>query len=68
LLMRNVKPVLDKSVAESLVREITNSGLPEEGGGSVFQDSRGRIWASSLTGAGYIEKNRLFEPRLPAGS
>jgi signal transduction histidine kinase len=32
------------------VREIAGSGLPEEGVGSLFQDSWGRIWVSTLTG------------------
>ncbi len=42
------------------VREIADSGLPEEGVGSLFQDSRGRIWVSTLTGIGYMEKNRFI--------
>ena len=36
--------------ARAGVQEIVGSGLPDEGVGSLFQDSRGRIWVSTLTG------------------
>ena len=48
-------------------REIADSGLPEEGIGSLFQDSRGRIWVSTLTGIGYMEKNRFIPSAAPGG-
>ena len=41
-------------------REIASSGVPDEGVGSLFQDSRGRIWVSTLTGIGYLENDRLI--------
>src|SRR6202034_2327275 len=49
-------------------RQIANSGLPEEGVGSVFQDSRGRIWVSTLTGIGYMENNRFIRTAAPGGA
>jgi ligand-binding sensor domain-containing protein/signal transduction histidine kinase len=53
--------------ARAGVREIADSGLPEEGVGSLFQDSRGRIWVSTLTGIGYMEKNRFIATAAPGG-
>ena len=53
--------------ASAGVREIADSGLPEEGVGSLFQDSRGRIWVSTLTGIGYMEKNRFIRTAAPGG-
>jgi signal transduction histidine kinase/streptogramin lyase len=49
-------------------REIVGSGLPEEGVGSLFQDSRGRIWISTLTGVGYFEHDRFIPTAAPGGS
>jgi PAS domain S-box-containing protein len=49
------------------VREIVGSGLPDEGVGSLFQDSRGRIWVSTLTGIGYLENNRFIPTAAPGG-
>src|SRR5260370_3674091 len=57
--------------ASAGVREIADSGLPDEGMGSVFQDSWGRIGVSTLTGFGYMEKYRFiptYAPRPFAGS
>ncbi len=53
--------------ASAGVREIAGSGLPDEGVGSLFQDSRGRIWVSTLTGIGYMEKNRFIRTAAPGG-
>jgi signal transduction histidine kinase/ligand-binding sensor domain-containing protein len=50
------------------VPEIVGSGLPEEGVGSLFQDSRGRIWISTLTGIGYLENDRFIPTVAPGGS
>jgi len=47
-------------------REIVGSGLPDEGVGSLFQDSRGRIWVSTLNEVGYL-KNDRFIPAAPPG-
>ena len=49
------------------VREIVGSGLPDEGVGSLFQDSRGRIWVSTLTGIGNLENNRFIPTAAPGG-
>jgi len=47
-------------------REIVGSGLPDEGVGSLFEDSRGRIWVSTLNEIGYL-KNDRFIPTAPPG-
>jgi len=48
-------------------REIVGSGLPDEGVGSLFQDSRGRIWVSTLTAIGYLENDRFIPAGAPGG-
>jgi PAS domain S-box-containing protein len=48
-------------------QEVVGSGLPDEGVGSLFQDSRGRIWVSTLTGIGYLEKDRFIPAAAPGG-
>ena len=53
--------------ANASVREIADSGLPDKGVGSLFQDSRGRIWVSTLTGIGYMEGNRFIRSAAPGG-
>ncbi|HXB67749.1 MAG TPA: two-component regulator propeller domain-containing protein [Candidatus Acidoferrales bacterium] len=53
--------------ARAGVREIAGSGLPDEGVGSLFQDSRGRIWVSTLTGIGYMEHDRFIPVAVPGG-
>ncbi len=53
--------------ARAGVREIAGSGLPEEGVGSLFQDSRGRIWVSTLTGIGYMKHDRFIPAAVPGG-
>jgi signal transduction histidine kinase/ligand-binding sensor domain-containing protein len=47
-------------------REIVGSGLPDEGVGSLFQDSHGGIWVSTLNEIGYL-KNDRFIPAAPSG-
>jgi ligand-binding sensor domain-containing protein/signal transduction histidine kinase len=47
------------------VREIALHGLPEHGLGSLFQDSRGRIWVSTLKGIGYLENGRFVSTPAP---
>src|SRR6202030_277985 len=47
------------------ISEIVGSGLPDEGVGSLFQDSRGRIWVSTLTGIGNLENNRFIPTAAP---
>lgn len=53
--------------ARADVREIVGSGLPDEGVGSLFQDSRGRIWVSTLTGFGNLENDRFIPSAAPGG-
>jgi PAS domain S-box-containing protein len=47
--------------------EVVGSGLPDEGVGSLFQDSRGRIWVSSPRGVGYLETDRFVPTSVPGG-
>src|SRR5882757_2389626 len=50
------------------VRELTRSGLPDQRLGSLFQDDGGRIWMSTLRGAGYLENDRYVSVSgVPAG-
>ena len=53
--------------ASARAQEIADSGLPDEGVGSLFQDSRGRIWVSTLTGIGYMEHDRFIRSAVPGG-
>jgi signal transduction histidine kinase/ligand-binding sensor domain-containing protein len=46
---------------------VVGSGLPEDGVGSLFQDSRGRIWVSTLTAIGYLENDRFIPAAVPGG-
>jgi PAS domain S-box-containing protein len=48
-------------------QEVVGSGLPDEGVGSLFQDSRGRIWVSTLSGIGYLENDRFIHAGAPPG-
>jgi len=49
-------------------REIFDRGLPDDGVGTLFEDSDGRLWVSTLRGVAYFEHDR-FVPvtRLPGG-
>jgi signal transduction histidine kinase/ligand-binding sensor domain-containing protein len=53
--------------ARAGVRQIVGSGLPDEGVGSLFQDSRGRIWVSTPSGIGYLESDRFIPAGAPGG-
>ena len=46
--------------------EIAGSGLPDRTVGSLFQDSRGRIWVSTLKGVGYLENDRYVSTTIPS--
>jgi signal transduction histidine kinase/ligand-binding sensor domain-containing protein len=46
------------------VREIDDSGLPDNLIESLFEDHRGRIWVSTRRGVGYLENGRF----VPVGS
>ncbi len=45
---------------EHSVREIADSGLPDDGVESLFQDDGGRIWAFTENGAAYFENGRFI--------
>jgi signal transduction histidine kinase/ligand-binding sensor domain-containing protein len=53
--------------AISGAREVVAVGLPGQALGSLFEDSRGRIWISSTTGIGYLENDRYFSTAAPGG-
>jgi len=48
-------------------REIAVSGLPNHGFASLFEDSRERIWVSSVSGIGYLENDRFLRTTVPGG-
>jgi signal transduction histidine kinase/ligand-binding sensor domain-containing protein len=41
-------------------REIFDSGLPDDGVGTLFEDSDGRLWVSTLRGVAYFENGRFI--------
>ena len=42
------------------MREVAESGLPDDGVESLFQDEGGRIWAFTENGAAYFENGRFI--------
>ena len=49
-------------------REIFDSGLPDDGAGTLFEDGEGRLWVSTLRGVAYFEKGRFIPvSQLPGG-
>lgn len=51
------------------VREIVGSGLPDNGVESLFQDGRGRIWAATSDGFGFLENERFTRVSgIPGGN
>src|SRR5262249_53964530 len=56
------------SRTKALLEEIAVSGLPEQGLGTLFQDSHGRTWVSTLTGIGYLENDRFVSTPVPGGN
>jgi ligand-binding sensor domain-containing protein len=52
----------------TVYRDGGRSGLPDQRSGSLFQDDGGRIWMSTLRGAGYLENDRYVSvPGVSAG-
>jgi signal transduction histidine kinase/ligand-binding sensor domain-containing protein len=51
----------------SAARETAVSGIPNHGFASLLQDSRERIWVSSLSGIGYLENDRFIQTTVPGG-
>jgi signal transduction histidine kinase/ligand-binding sensor domain-containing protein len=56
---RGAKPVAG-------MRAISKIPLPDHRG-ALFEDSRGRIWISSLTGIGYLDNDRYLPSAAPGG-
>src|SRR5262249_31927745 len=51
------------------VRQTVDSGLPDKGVRSLFQDNRGRIWVSTVRGLGYLENDRFISiSGVPGGN
>jgi PAS domain S-box-containing protein len=48
-------------------QKAVGNGLPDEGVGSLFQDSRGRIWVSTPRGVGYLQTDRFVPTSAPGG-
>jgi ligand-binding sensor domain-containing protein len=42
------------------VREITDSGLPDDSVDSLFQDNRGQIWVTTHSGVAILKSDRFF--------
>jgi signal transduction histidine kinase/ligand-binding sensor domain-containing protein len=56
------------SARGSSVREVRDSGLPNPIVESIFEDHRGRIWAATFRGTGYLEDNHFTAINgLPGG-
>jgi signal transduction histidine kinase/ligand-binding sensor domain-containing protein len=50
------------------VREIFDSGLPDDGAGTLAEDSEGRIWVSTLRGVAYFQNEHFTTVgQIPAG-
>ena len=50
-------------------REIFDTGLPDRGVGSIFEDSGGRIWVTTNHAVGYLENDRFVAIRgAPGGA
>ena len=48
--------------------EILDSGLPDDGVGTLFEDDTGRLWVSTLRGVAYFENGRFIPvSQLPEG-
>ncbi|HUA26772.1 MAG TPA: two-component regulator propeller domain-containing protein [Steroidobacteraceae bacterium] len=57
-----------KSGTAGTVRELAESGLPDNQIGSLFEDDRGRIWVSTPRGVAYFESGRFVPVRFaPSG-
>jgi signal transduction histidine kinase/ligand-binding sensor domain-containing protein len=48
------------------IRAISSIAVPDHRG-ALFEDSRGRIWISSLSGIGYLENDRYVSTGAPGG-
>lgn len=49
-------------------REVFDSGLPDDGVGTLFEDGDGRLWVTTLRGVAYFDRGRFVPVRdLPQG-
>jgi signal transduction histidine kinase/ligand-binding sensor domain-containing protein len=56
------------ATTQSALTEIAIEGLPKPALGSLFEDSRGRLWLGSESGLGYLENQRFVSvSAVPAG-
>jgi signal transduction histidine kinase/ligand-binding sensor domain-containing protein len=65
---RGGAPVSGPAQSRVRVREITDSGLPNNQAQSLFQDAHGQIWVGTLSGIAFL-KNDRFVPvaSVPSG-
>jgi ligand-binding sensor domain-containing protein len=52
--------LLTRPAQQRTVREVSDSGLPDNGLESLFEDDRGRIWVSTPRGVAYFEDGRFM--------
>ncbi len=63
-----VKTAGAKSDVHLNAREVTDSGLPDNGVGSLGEDAQGRVWVATKGGLGYFENDRFVPaPDAPEG-
>lgn len=59
---------LDRGAESGSGVEVFDSGLPDDGVGTLFEDGDGRLWVSTLRGVAYFENGRFIPVnQLPAG-
>ena len=65
---RSVQAAPKQAGQQASAPKIINSGLPDRGVGSLFEDERHRIWLSTLGGFGYLENDRFVPVKgVPGG-
>jgi signal transduction histidine kinase/ligand-binding sensor domain-containing protein len=52
--------LLTRAAQQRTVHEVSDRGLPDNGFGSLFQDDRERIWATTTRGVAYFEDGRFI--------
>jgi signal transduction histidine kinase/ligand-binding sensor domain-containing protein len=57
-----------RAAPRGVVREVSDSGLPDDDVGALFEAYDGRLWVSTLRGIAYFEHGRVVPvSRLPGG-
>jgi signal transduction histidine kinase/ligand-binding sensor domain-containing protein len=65
---RSIHAVPTRAGPQDSTPKIINSGLPDRGVGSLFEDEHHRIWLSTLGGFGYLENDRFVPIKgVPGG-